>query len=194
MARDHQLGHVVNTDGDVDATVAAIVADGGAVQMPATDIPHVGRIAMVTDPQGVPFYVMRGASDQGSHAFASDTPKLGHCAWNELSTTDPAGAMAFYAQQFGWVKDGDMDMGPLGKYEFLRHDFLIGAIMPKMPQMPVPVWTYYFRVPDIDVALATIRSEGGSILQEPSEIPGGDFAMNAMDPQGAAFALVGPRK
>jgi len=179
---------------DVDASVAGIVAAGGALHMPAHDIPNVGRIAMVADPQGVPFYVMRGASDQGSHAFASDAPKLGHCAWNELSTTDPADAMAFYAQQFGWVKDGDMDMGPLGKYEFLRHDFLIGAIMPKMPQMPIPAWTYYFRVPDIDVALATIRSEGGQILQEPSEIPGGDFAMNAMDPQGAAFALVGPRK
>lgn len=191
-ARPCWLGYIAVDD--VDASIASIVAAGGALQMPAHDIPDVGRIAMVTDPQGVPFYVMRGASDEGSHAFASDAPKLGHCAWNELSTTDPAGAMAFYAQQFGWAKDGDMDMGPLGKYEFLRHDFLIGAIMPKMPEMPVPVWTYYFRVPDIDVALATIRAEGGSILQEPTQIPGGDFAMNAIDPQGAAFALVGSRK
>jgi hypothetical protein len=26
------------------------------------------------------------------------------------------------------------------------------------------------------------------------EIPGGEFALNALDPQGASFGLVGPRK
>jgi hypothetical protein len=26
------------------------------------------------------------------------------------------------------------------------------------------------------------------------EIPGGEFALNGMDPQGASFGLVGPRK
>ncbi len=43
---------------DVDAHVSAIVADGGKVHMPAADLSNVGRIAMVTDPQGVPFYLM----------------------------------------------------------------------------------------------------------------------------------------
>ena len=180
---------------DVDASVASIVAAGGAAQMPAMDLPNVGRIAMVADGQGVPFYVMRGASDETSHSFASETPKDGHCAWNELSTTDAAAALAFYTGQFGWQQGDAMDMGPMGKYQFLHHGpGMIGAIMPKMPQMPVPTWTYYFRVPDIDVAVAAIKANGGSILQEPTEIPGGDFSMNAMDPQGAAFALVGSRK
>ena len=44
---------------DVDATVARIDAAGGQVQMPPSDIPQAGRIAMVADPQGAPFYVMR---------------------------------------------------------------------------------------------------------------------------------------
>jgi len=88
-----------------------------------------------------------------------------------------------------------MDMGPMGKYQFLTHGpGMIGAIMPKMPQMPMPAWTYYFRVADIDVAVAAITANGGKLLQEPYEIPGGNFALNAMDPQGAAFALVGARK
>jgi predicted enzyme related to lactoylglutathione lyase len=34
---------------------------------------------------------------------------------------------------------------------------------------------------------------GGTILVEPMEIPGGEFSLNVMDPQGAAFGLVGPR-
>lgn len=179
---------------DVDASVAAITSAGGTVQMPAFDMPGVGRMAMVSDPQGAPFYVMKGASDETSHSFASETPKNGHCAWNELSTTDTASAVDFYTAQFGWKQEGDMDMGPMGKYLFLRHGLgMIGAIMPKIPQMPVSAWVYYFRVPDIDVAVKTITANGGTILQEPIEIPGGDYSMNALDPQGAAFALVGRR-
>jgi uncharacterized protein len=179
---------------DVDASVAAMTSAGGTVQMPAFDMPGVGRMAMVSDPQGAPFYVMKGASDETSHSFASETPKNGHCAWNELSTTDTAAAVDFYANQFGWKQEGDMDMGPMGKYLFLHHGpGMIGAIMPKMPQMPMSAWVYYFRVPDIDVAVKTITANGGTILQEPIEIPGGDYSMNALDPQGAAFALVGGR-
>src|SRR5829696_8996106 len=47
----------INVD-DVDGMIARIEAKGGKAHMPATDIPDVGRIAMVADPQGNPFYVM----------------------------------------------------------------------------------------------------------------------------------------
>jgi uncharacterized protein len=180
---------------DVDKMAASIADGGGTEYMKPQDIPDVGRFAMVADPQGAMFYVMKGASDETSLSFAYDMPRIGHCAWNELSTTDPENALHFYGTRFGWVKDGEMDMGSMGKYHFLRHGpGMIGAIMPKMPQMPVSAWTYYFRVPDIDAAVETIKTNGGTILQEPTEIPGGDYSMNALDPQGAAFALVGARK
>ena len=182
---------------DVDATVAKLTAAGGAVLMPAMDLEGVGRMAMVADPQGVPFYVMKGASDESSHAFAALEPKVGHCAWNELSTADPEGAKAFYGNLFGWTKDGEMDMGPMGKYEFLKASgdrFALGAVMPKMQEMPVSMWTYYFRVADIDAAAAAVKSNGGTVLVEPMEIPGGEYSLNVMDPYGAVFGLVGPRK
>ena len=185
---------------DVDRTVAAIEAQGGRTLMPARHMENVGRMAMVIDPQGASFYVMRPTPpadrpDEPSNAFAAERPMEGHCAWNELSTTDPAAAWSYYGAQFGWTKDGDMDMGEMGKYEFIRHgSHMIGAIMPKMPQMPVPAWTYYFRVPDIDAAATYIRDKGATLLMEPTEIPGGEFSLNAMDPQGAAFGLVGPKR
>jgi uncharacterized protein len=181
---------------DVDVSVAKLTAAGGATWMPAMDVEGVGRMAMVADPQGAPFYVMKGASDETSHSFAATEPKTGHCAWNELSTTDPEAAKVFYGAQFGWAKDGEMDMGPMGKYEFMKASggrFALGAVMPKVPEMPVSMWIYYFRVPDIDAAVATIKANGGNILQEPIEIPGGDYSLTAMDPDGAAFGLVGPR-
>lgn len=182
---------------DVDRMAIAIKSANGSVHMEPQDIPGVGRIAMVADPQGAPFYVMTPTPPPGggcSESFAATEPRIGHCAWNELSTSNPAAALNFYHDLFGWEKDGEMDMGPLGKYEFLRHDFMLGALMPKMPGMPVSMWSYYFRVAEIDAAVKTIKARGGQILQEPSEIPGGDFSMNALDPQGAAFALVGARK
>jgi uncharacterized protein len=192
-ARPCWVGYVAVDD--VDKTVASIVASGGSELLPAFDLEHVGRMAMVTDPQGAPFYVMRGVTDQTSYSFASDEPKLGHCVWNELATSDQAGAVAFYRQQFGWRQEGDMDMGPLGKYQFIVHGrSMIGAVMPKMPEMPMCAWTYYFRVANIDTAAATIKSERGTMIQEPTEIPGGEFSLTAMDPHGAVFGLVGPRR
>lgn len=190
---------------DVDAMAASIVDGGGAIHLEPADIPGVGRFAFVADPQGASFYIMRGASDEESLSFSYDAPRPGHCAWNELSTSDPATALQFYGQRFGWVKDGEMEMGELGSYEFLRHagrapegspmgQGMIGAVMPKMPGVPKPVWTYYFRVADIDAAVAHITANGGIVTQPPIEIPGGDYSMNAIDPQGAPFALVGGRK
>ena len=178
---------------DVDASVDQIVAAGGAVLMPAMDIPDVGRIAMLCDPQGALFYIMRGLSDEASLAFAVDRPRDGHCAWNELMSSDPAGALAFYSTEFGWVKDGAMDMGPMGTYEFLRHDYMFGALMPTPAAMPRPMWNYYFRVSDIDIAIQKVKTGGGKIVNGPHQIPGGDYTIQGTDPQGASFALVGKR-
>lgn len=189
---------------DVDASVTAIETAGGRTCMPARDMEGIGRFAMVADPQGAPFYVMKptpppGApADAESKAFAKYEPMPGHCAWNELATSDPEGAKAFYNAQFGWEQQGEMDMGPLGKYEFLQvpgeRPYGLGAMMPKMPEMPVSAWTFYFRVPDIDAGASAIEASGGAIIQEPIQIPGGDYSLIASDPQGAVFGLVGARR
>lgn len=176
---------------DIAAAMADITAAGGTVHMGPNEVPGTGHFALVSDPQGVMFYIMQDTSGETSNAFAGDAPRVGHAAWNELSTTDQPAAMAFYSAQFGWVKDGEMDMGPMGSYEFLRHGSVIGAMMTKPPEMPVACWSHYFRVADIDAAAATVTAHGGQILFGPSEVPGGDYIITGLDPQGAAFSLVG---
>ncbi len=83
-------------------------------------------------------------------------------------------------------------MGPMGKYHmFNRPHGMIGGMMnkpPEMAQVP-PHWAIYFRVPDIDAAVERIKDNGGAILNGPMEVPGGDRVLNAVDPQGAPFAL-----
>ncbi len=162
--------------------------------MAATTMPGVGRMAMVADPQGVSFYVMRGEGDAPSTAFSEPGERsIGHVVWCELSAPDPDKALAFYREQFGWGQEGGMPMGELGEYRFLQAgDVGFGALMGVVPG-GAPGWQFYFHVPDIDAAAERIGSGGGTVVQEAMEIPGGDYALVARDPQGAGFGLVGPR-
>lgn len=182
---------------DVDAAVAAIKADGGSVQMGPMDI-AVGRIAMVADPQGAPFYVMDPIPPEGMEDMKSDVfsvTEAQHMRWNELATNDPDAATGFYQKHFGWGQEGAMDMGALGQYRFFQNGGeMIGAVMPLMDGYPVPAWTFYIGVDDIDRAIAAVTANGGQLVNGPHEIPGGEFSANAIDPQGAAFGLIGPRK
>jgi uncharacterized protein len=176
---------------DVDAAAGKIAAAGGSIHMPPTTMDGIGRMAMVADPQGVVFYVMKGSSPEASTAFKRMAP--GHGEWNELQTSDDQAALAFYGEQFGWTKDGAMPMGEMGEYSFLGHDGgMIGAVM-RAPPGVSPGWNYFFRVGDIDDAKQRIEDAGGTINDGPHEVPGGDFVIYAADPQGAKFGVVGTR-
>ncbi|MEY2872854.1 MAG: hypothetical protein RLZZ373_225 [Pseudomonadota bacterium] len=176
---------------DVDACVAAIVSAGGSVQMAAFDIPNVGRIAMVSDPQGAPFYVMRGAGEEQS--TACDPDRIGHGAWHELHAADGPTATEFYSAQFGWEKSRGMDMGPMGVYQlFAIGGRDLGGIMTD-GRFPRPAWLVYFRVDGIERAARCIVEAGGQVVHGPMEVPGGGWIVNGLDPEGAMFALTGTR-
>jgi predicted enzyme related to lactoylglutathione lyase len=176
---------------DVDASVKAIVAAGGAVQLPAFDIPNVGRIAMVSDPQGAPLYVMRGFSNEMS--TVCDPNRVGHGAWHELHAADGPKATEFYFAQFGWNKSGAVDMGPMGIYQlFTIGDRDLGGIMTD-PRFPRPAWLVYFRVDGIERAASRITAAGGQVIHGPMEVPGGGWIVNGLDPEGAMFALTGTK-
>jgi hypothetical protein len=186
-ARPTWLGYI-GVD-NVDDSVASIGRAGGKVLMPAFDIPGIGRLALVADPQGVPFYVMRGASEEASDAFAPQA--LGRVSWNELATRDQQAALDFYTAQFGWTKGDTMPMGDMGDYQFITHHAVpLGAIMTAAPENPVR-WRFYFRVADVDTAKGAVERGGGKIVHGPQEVPGGDRILIGTDPQGAEFAIVG---
>jgi len=173
---------------DVDASVASIKALGGAVHMGPTDIPGAGRLAMASDPQGAHFYVMRGAIEDGTSTVFGEG--LGHCAWNELTTTDQAGAHAFYEALTGWTNPENMPMGPMGDYRFLyAGDIRIGATM-QQTDRPAR-WRHYFVVASINAAIEAVKAGGGTVDQGPHPVPGGGNIIIGTDPQGAQFALVG---
>lgn len=178
---------------DVDGTIAQIEAKGGKALMPAFDIPQ-GRIAMVADPQGNPFYVMKpvppaGREDKQSDVFSPTEEQ--RVSWNELATADPVAARQFYGDLFGWTSDEFMPMGELGEYRFFAHQgTTIGAVSGCVGGAPAG-WRYYIRVPSISKAAEAVKANGGTIAMGPHEVPGGDHIIIGHDPQGAEFALVG---
>lgn len=179
---------------DVDAAAAKVAAAGGRVQRPAEDIPNVGRFAVVADPAGAIFLLFKG----GSGEAMPERPPMGTpglVEWNELYGGDPEASFAFYAGLFGWTKNQAIDMGAMGVYQTFDIDGAwSGGMMKTPPEMKMPCWVYYVAVDDIDAAHQRVIGSGGTVVMGPMEVPGGQWVVQATDPQGAFFAMVGPRK
>jgi predicted enzyme related to lactoylglutathione lyase len=173
----------------LEEAAATIRRLGGSDCSPVIEVPTVGRMQMMKDPQGAAFYIYEPATADQPPEGPAD---IGDASWRELMTTDAPSAMKFYHEVFGWQPSEALDMGPLGQYQmFNRPHGMIGGMMntpPEMAQVP-PNWQIYFRVPDITQAAERVKANGGRILNGPMEVPGGDWILNAADPQGAAFGL-----
>jgi predicted enzyme related to lactoylglutathione lyase len=190
-ARPGWIGYIAVDD--VDAYTGRVTKAGGAVHRPPADIPGVGRFAVVADPHGAAFVLFKGSSDQAPKQPAPGTP--GHPGWRELHAGDLESAFSFYSGLFGWTKDEAVDMGPMGIYQiFAIGGTPTGGMMTKVPATPAPFWLYYFNVDDIDAAVVRVKAAGGQIVNGPQEVPGGMWIVKSLDPQGAMFALVGPRR
>jgi uncharacterized protein len=179
-------GMYVGVDRLEDA-VAQIERLGGKTLGPLIDIPTIGRMQMMMDPQSAAFAIYESSSPQPAEA----EPQVGQASWHELMTTDAEAAMQFYSELFGWKPTETMDMGPMGKYHMFGRTFPLGGMMNKPAELAhvPPNWGIYFRVDEINAATDRVKSNGGQVLNGPTEVPGGDFIVNCMDPQGAAFSL-----
>ncbi len=179
---------------DLSATIADILTRGGRQLAPRFDIPE-GSFAMMMDPWGAAFYLMQPVPMEGNGSSRAFSPtEAQSVGWNELYAGDFEAALTFYTQVFGWDLSGSMDMGDFGTYQFLSHDGVpIGAMMPKPPHVPMACWNHYIRVSDFDAAHQAVLAGGGTVLHGPQEVPGGEWIINALDPQGAAFAIVGQK-
>ena len=177
--KPHWLGYVAVDD--VDGKVAQAGAAGAKTLVPPTDIPTVGRFAVLQDPQGA-FFAVYHALQPGPPPGG---PQEGDVSWHELATTDVEAAFRFYHDLFGWQESGRHEMGEAGTYLMFGTP-MIGGIY-AMPH--VLGWLYYVRVGDLDAALERVRTHHGQVAHGPMEVPGGDRIAQCFDPQGGPFAL-----
>jgi len=192
-ARPGWLGYI-GVD-DTDARAKDIEASGGRILMAPGDIPNVGRFALVADPGGAAFYLLTPLP-QSEEPAPLDPEAPGRFSWHELySSLGDKAAFDFYAARFGWETMAEMDMGPMGVYRIFGKDGeQLGGMMNKPDNIPVSLWGFYTNVDGIDAAVERITANGGQVLMDPHEVPGGSWIVQAMDPQGATFALLSTKR
>lgn len=186
-APPHWLGYVAVEA--VDETARRAESLGGRILHAPTDIPGVGRFAVLADPQGAAFAIF--GSEQAPHQ--AEREELGRFSWAELNTTDWESAWKFYSALFGWKPTSSMDMGPsYGTYFMfgMEEKRSMGGMSNAATIMKAPAhWLHYFNVADIREAVKRVEEAGGKVLNGPMEIPGDDWIAQCADPQGSYFAI-----
>jgi uncharacterized protein len=182
----HWLGSVCVRN--VDESVKQAESLGGRNLFGPSDIPMVGRFAVIADPQGATIALFTPATEAPGHG---GEPGLGEFSWHELATSDYRAAFDFYQAMFGWEKMSEMDMGPAGMYlMYGQHGQMYGGLYTLTPDMPMPpAWAFYAQVTDADATAEKVTALGGTILMGPMEVPGGDRVAMFTDPQGAVCAV-----
>jgi predicted enzyme related to lactoylglutathione lyase len=178
---------------DVDVAARNIKAAGGSIHREPADIPNVGRFAVCADPDGALFQILKGRATEERQWPAPGTP--GQIGWHELFAGDGARAFGFYAGLFGWTKADAVDLGAEGTYQIFNiGGAMAGGILNKPSHIPGrPFWLFYVNVADIDAAAARIKSARGELMFGPAPVPGERWIAQARDPQGARFAVIGPK-
>lgn len=188
-ARPGWLGYVGVPD--TDGAAKRIAEAGGAVHRGPDDIPNVGRFAVVADPGGAVFMLLTPLPREDVPPAAEPgTPGL--VSWHELySSLGQEAAFAFYAEQLGWETVELLDMGPMGSYRiFGAEGVAMGGMMDAPADAPASAWGFYVNVDGIEAAVRRIETRGGRVTMGPHEVPDGRWIVQALDPEGASFALV----
>jgi uncharacterized protein len=173
---------------DVDATAAAIRASGGSLLLDPGDVGSLGRMCMALDPAGAAFAVWQAGDTIG----AEITGEPGGISWEDLRSSDPDRARAFYSDVFGLTHDA-LDMAPPDYTTFScpGTDGPQGGIggMMGAPTGTPSHWLVYFVVVDADGAIEAAVKGGGSALDAAVDTPYGRMVPLA-DPWGAVFMVI----
>lgn len=160
-------------------------ASGGKVLVPPRDLPGRGEAAVLADPEGAIFGVIRTKSGDPADMF----PVYNAWLWLELWAKDAARMAEFY--------------GPIGAYTVARQEgpgdrpelHLTASGYPRagileLQRKDLPsTWLPYVRVKDVRQAVAGIERAGGRIVVPPGpEVRNGKVAV-FLDPSGAAVAV-----
>jgi predicted enzyme related to lactoylglutathione lyase len=186
---------------DADAAVAKVEAAGGTVVAPPLRAGNAGRLVLLTDPTGANLALWEPGRRKGVELVNEP----GSWNWSLLSTPDPAGAAAFYAEVFGWETDLDAPGPKLvrlpGYADFLeqfdpelraRHaaggvpDGFSDAVAWILPSRATAFWAVTFLVADADAAAQAAEREGGRVVSGPTDTEWTREVVLA-DPAGATF-------
>jgi predicted enzyme related to lactoylglutathione lyase len=172
-----------------DESAAKAVKLGAQQIVAPSDIPNVGRFAVIQDPTGAHISIFQ----PGQHRGITNFGQVGSLCWADLNTNDPEKAAKFYGDWLGWTIDTGED-GYRHIANGAGHENMIGGIPPKMHAPPgTPShWMAYFHVTDCKATAAKAAQLGASTLLPADVMPDVGTIGVLADPQGAVFALYQP--
>ena len=153
------------------------------------DIPKVGRIAGLTDPEGAVFCLWQ---PQKIPATNNDKNSFSNVGWNEFMTNNIKRMSAFYSDLFNWEVQAKTMPNGHDYITFVKNQKPIAGmieIQGNWQAMP-PHWEIYFSVDDFDTTISKINSQGGQVMYDPVKYPDVGLFTMIRDPQGALFSIV----
>ncbi len=166
----------------------------------------IGRMAVLSDPEGATFCVWQAKGFKGARIVNEP----GSLNFNSLNTRDVEGAKSFYGSVFGWETlglEGGFEMWTLPGYgDFLERadpdirkrvaevggpagfEDVVASINPIADDQPeVPAhWSVTFAVDDADAVAEKATELGGKVIVPPFDAPWVRMTV-ITDPQGATF-------
>ncbi|MGW5253800.1 VOC family protein [Streptomyces sp. NPDC004012] len=168
---------------DADAAAEAVRAAGGTLVLGPLDVHDAGRFTVAVDPGGAASQMWQPRAFPGAGLFNAP----GTLGWVELLTRVPDRVTDFYTTVFGWSVNPSEYYTQWG---VAGADF--GGMMTMGDRFPPEVpshWLPYFAVEDVDAMASVATGAGGSILMEPTSLPGGRRIALLKDPEGAVFGI-----
>lgn len=112
--------------------------------------------------------------------YAPATP-----CWAELASNDPAAAVDFYQELFGW----QATTTEAGTTVFTLRGLAVAGLARARRRS---AWRTHISVADIDATVDAVRAAGGSVLRAPAAVGSRGSAALVADLEGAAFGLWQP--
>lgn len=179
---------------DVGAAVRYAGAHGGKVVVPPRSLSGRGEVALLADPEGAPFGVIRSSSGDPPDYLADDRQWV----WIELWAKDPKAMAQFYAGLAGYeVTAVERPDGSSG-YLLASGGYTRCAVIPSPAPNTAPAWLPYLRVEDVKAATTRAEHAGARVVVAPNPaVRDGSVAL-MVDPIGAPLGLAeileaGPR-
>lgn len=175
---------------DADATARAVKDAGGQVLLEPGDVGPLGRMFIGADPSGAVF----GVWQAGTHIGAGIANEPGGLGWEDLRSTDPDAARAFYSTVFGFTTKALEMAGPdYTTFHSRADEPPLGGMggMMGAPEGTPSHWVVYFGADDVPAAARAAQDAGGTVLAPPFDTPFGRMAAVG-DPAGAAFWIMDP--
>lgn len=168
---------------NVDDMVSQAVGAGAKQIMAPTDIPDVGRIAVIIDPDGAVLQLIDSKDGDPPDAPARKNTWL----WHEMISDDPGASAEFYRSLLGYEVTA---LGADDSYHLLSRDGVPRAGILENPfEDTRPAWVPYIRVENPASLLPKVEANGGRVIIQPSEkLRAGTVAL-ILDPSGAPIAL-----